>query len=710
MFQSDIGKHHQLQRLWALLAIIFFALLLYALYQHNPRVSQDDSRVYLWSYYLFTLSFLGFLFFGSIWGLGRYRRLAKRHEADVKFSQEKLLSLCEERTLLEHHITQSQKDLQESQRQFKQTMQNLPGMVYRRSSDETQKLLFVSDGSLSLTGYSPEVLQQKLDYFDLICSDDVKLVKQKLMRAAKKLGSYEITYRIRDKEQKEKWVWEKGSSLKSPNSQTIIFEGFITDISERKEAQEALKRSQSELSALFSAMMDFSFVIDARGNYLKIVPTGAAKRIGLEDRALVGKNLLDIFPQEEAQKMLEVIQKSLEEKNVQSLEYRTYPLDEGWYEARISPLDDDSVVWIARDILVRKETEAELARYQLHLEDLVNQRTQELSQAMEHLKATQHELVQSEKMAILGQLIAGVAHEINTPLGAIRASAGNIHESFKDSIQLLPQVLAILNPGERQIFFELLVRGNKARPLLSSREERQLKRQLLEVFNPLGLDSESVEQLIMLGLYKEEDYHSFLDLLRHPQASLILDTAHQLLSQQHYSDIIQQAVERASKIVFALKSYSHRDAEGKKTLSDIRQGIDIVLTLYHNQIKQGVEVYKHYEDVPNLLCHSDELNQVWSNLIHNALQAMNNKGMLTIHVALKASYLRVAIGNNGPMIPEAIQKRIFEPFFTTKAAGEGSGLGLDIVKRIVEKHQGKIEVSSNPSETTFYVYLPILDE
>jgi signal transduction histidine kinase len=141
--------------------------------------------------------------------------------------------------------------------------------------------------------------------------------------------------------------------------------------------------------------------------------------------------------------------------------------------------------------------------------------------------------------------------------------------------------------------------------------------------------------------------------------------------------------------------------------ANIIDGLDVVLTLYHNQIKHGVEVVKKYQDVPAVRCAPDELNQVWTNLIHNALQAMKNQGQLEIAIFQQNSQVVTQITDSGPGIPDEIKGRIFEPFFTTKAAGEGSGLGLDICRRIIDNHQGKIEVESRPGKTTFSVWLPV---
>ena len=142
-------------------------------------------------------------------------------------------------------------------------------------------------------------------------------------------------------------------------------------------------------------------------------------------------------------------------------------------------------------------------------------------------------------------------------------------------------------------------------------------------------------------------------------------------------------------------------------MTNIIDGIETVLTLYQSQIKKGVEVIRNYSELPMLLCYPDELNQVWNNLIQNALQAMNNQGTLILEAGLVEQQVKIGITDSGLGIPAEIKSQIFEPFFTTKPSGEGTGLGLDIVKKILEKHRGTIAVKSQPGCTTFNVFLPI---
>ena len=170
---------------------------------------------------------------------------------------------------------------------------------------------------------------------------------------------------------------------------------------------------------------------------------------------------------------------------------------------------------------------------------------------------------------------------------------------------------------------------------------------------------------------------------------------------------IDIAVDRVGKIVFALRSFSRFDQASEKVLADLRSGLETVLTVYHSQIKHQVELVRRYQELPPLLCFADELNQVWTNLIQNALQAMQFKGRLTIELHGDEQEAVVSICDTGGGIAPEILPRIFEAFFTTKPPGEGSGLGLDIVRKIVDKHGGRVEVRSQVGEgSCFSVHLP----
>lgn len=361
------------------------------------------------------------------------------------------------------------------------------------------------------------------------------------------------------------------------------------------------------------------------------------------------------------------------------------------------------------EVLARVETHLALQKLQNNLQQKNQELTttnEELAKTLELLKATQEELIHSEKMAALGQLVAGVAHEVNTPLGAIRSSAGNISKFLVQTLSELPALFQSLSPQESECFLLLLNKSLQKDMTLSVKEERKLKRSLISLLEEAEISDtyEIADTLVDMGIHEVDD---FLTLLRKPDRDRILDLAYKLSEIQRSAQTINTATYRASKVVFALKNYARYDSSEAMIEWDIVQGIETVLTLYQNNLKQGVEVFRNFQEIPPLLCYGDQLNQVWTNLIHNALQAMNNKGTLTIDVLQEGQNIQISFTDNGKGIPPEVMPKIFEPFFTTKPPGEGSGLGLDIVKKILGKHRGNIEVESVPGKTKFTVFLPI---
>jgi signal transduction histidine kinase len=341
------------------------------------------------------------------------------------------------------------------------------------------------------------------------------------------------------------------------------------------------------------------------------------------------------------------------------------------------------------------------------LDAKVIERTAQLDDKIEELTKTRQELIQSEKMAALGQLVAGIAHEVNTPLGAIRSSAETLSHGLKQTLAQFPKLFEVLTKAQQEIFFNLLEQSLQGELTLTFREKRAAKKVISAELEQLGIKNQGLtDTFVSLNICK--NVSPYLSLLESSHRDLIFAKAYQLSTLTRSTENIATAVERASKVIFALKTFARYEQSGEKTKARLHEGLETVLTLYHNQIKQGIELIKEYADLPPILCYPDELNQVWTNILHNALQAMDYKGTLTVALSQQDNYVVVAITDNGQGIPPEIKAQIFTPFFTTKAAGEGSGLGLDIVKKIIDKHEGKIEVDSEVGKgTTFSVWLPM---
>ncbi len=359
------------------------------------------------------------------------------------------------------------------------------------------------------------------------------------------------------------------------------------------------------------------------------------------------------------------------------------------------------------NLLAQVGVQMGIALQQAELLRQTREQATELTQAMEELKQSQEQLIQGEKMAGLGQLVAGVAHEINTPLGAIQAATGNITKALQDSLTNLHELCNSCDDVARDQFFALINRAIQSQDRLSSREKRAFKRELSKQLkaHEIGDAREVADRLIDIGI--NQDIDEFLELLRHEKCNWLLNLAYDLTRLPSNNRTIQTAIDRATKVVFALKSYAHYDNSGTKKKLTVTEGIETALELYHNQVKQGIEVERDYQTIPEIEGYPDELIQVWTNFIHNGIHAMEGKGTLTVSVASQDEGIIVKVSDSGSGIPPEVQTKMFEAFFTTKPMGEGSGLGLHICKKIIDKHNGKLSVQSQPGETTFSVWLPL---
>ena len=283
----------------------------------------------------------------------------------------------------------------------------------------------------------------------------------------------------------------------------------------------------------------------------------------------------------------------------------------------------------------------------------------------------------------------------------------SIAAALHDALASMPNLFHSLDQDSLELFLRLINHANEPKTVLSTREERTIVRDLTVQLEQLNIEHAQNRAALLVQLNAQDALPNWMPLLRHPEGNLILDTANNMGIIISSINNINMAVDRVVKIIGALKSFTHFDATAEPIEASLQQGIETVITIYQGQLRQGVELVRHYQQIAPLPCLPDELHQVWTNLIHNALQAMNHQGTLSISIARVDDEAVVSVGDSGCGIPDNIRNKIFDVFFTTKVAGEGSGLGLDIVKKIVDKHHGRIEVQSEVGVgTTFSVYLP----
>jgi len=328
-----------------------------------------------------------------------------------------------------------------------------------------------------------------------------------------------------------------------------------------------------------------------------------------------------------------------------------------------------------------------------------------IENAYEELNRTHDELIQKEKFASLGKLVASIAHEINTPLGAIKGTSENLKISSIDFIDNDLLFLGTLEPQKLYII-QKIISTTRIKDNVSLKEERVKKKELKNILNDSKIENynEIADLLIDSKIYDLTD--DMLTILYSENNIKILTIIQKLCGFYNKIKNIEKAIDKTSKIVIALKSYSTLDSDTSSfNYFSLKDSIEYILSLYSSNIPEAVQIIKDYDDVDVFFGNMNELNQVWTNLLFNALQAINYNGIIKIYLKQINNGIFVSIIDNGPGIPEDIQNKIFEPFFSTKKDSESIGLGLHACKNIIEKHKGVLDFSSQPGRTEFTVVL-----
>ncbi|MDE3195312.1 MAG: cyclic nucleotide-binding domain-containing protein [Acidobacteriota bacterium] len=321
-------------------------------------------------------------------------------------------------------------------------------------------------------------------------------------------------------------------------------------------------------------------------------------------------------------------------------------------------------------------------------------------------------IVQQEKLASLGKMAAGLAHELNNPAAAMVRTVQSLESAVSRVSSLGMQYDCRFDLADRPILDHIQhhVREAATDPETLSPLERSDREEALAAWmeeNGMENGWDMAPGLVNAGLTRE-CVQSISGKLKPDALTAALTWLEADLTTNQLAKELESASARISDLVLAMKQYTYMDQAQFQEI-DIHAGLDSTLKIFHHKTKKGIEVRRDYDrSLPKIKAYAGELNQVWTNLIDNAIDAMNGKGVLTVSTRREGPEIVVTIGDNGPGIPEEIRERMFEPFVTTKPAGKGTGLGLEIARRIVvNRHLGRIRAESVPGDTRFVVTLPI---
>ena len=529
--------------------------------------------------------------------------------------------------------------IKKDRRIYRHIFENMVEVLYR--ADNQGKITLISPSAIDMFGYgSVEELIGK-NIAETFYSDptDRNVFLDKLAEL-KKVVHYPLV--LKKKDGSDFHCKTTSYYIYDDNHNMVGVEGIIMDTSEQFLAEQALQQAADIVDNMQVGIYIYHLEDLEDDGTLRMISANPAseKLTGVPPSEVIGKTLDENFPglREKGipQKYAEVI-RSQEPWEIEDIYYGDDRVISAAFSVKAFPLPNNQVGVSFENIMGRKKIENE-----------IRAKNEELEKNLARIKEMHIQLVMSEKMASLGEITAGVAHEIKNPLNFI---TGTIEPLKRDISDLL---------------------------------------EVLEKYESVIADLDLQEAFYEVDNFKSEIEFDFL-----------LSEIHKLM------EGISEGSNRTKEIVKSLGSFSHK-GDDKFVMHNIHEGIDSTLILLGNKIKNKITIHKEYGDTPEIECLPDRLNQVFMNILSNAIQAIDENGEIFIKTKSEGSNVIIQIRDSGKGMTDEVQKRVFEPFYTTKGMGKGTGLGLSISYSIVEQHNGKIDISSEPSKgTEFIITLPV---
>ncbi len=523
--------------------------------------------------------------------------------------------------------------------------------------------------------------------------------------------------RIVDARGKEHWLLTTKVPLRDRDDDVIGLVGVGIDVTEKRAVDEALRRSEAELRALFESMNDFIVSIDVEGRYVKIAPTNQSL-LSRPAGELVGRTLHELFPREDADKFLSVVRESLRLKRTVPFEYRL-EMDGVfyWFAANVSPMSETSVIWVARDVTEQKEMERELASSEKKYRELV-----------ENALVGVYKINLSGTIVYANQAMADML-EYDSPQDMMSVSSSSFYSKLED-MQSFIEALQTYGRTGKSKEVELVTKNGKTKNVLLSAsldrdvisgmakditEIRTLERQFIQTQKLEGLGN------IAAGI--AHDFNNILGVIV-GYSELLGESSYDREKFRRGMQAIAKASDRGKSLVRQLLTFARKTEITFETLV-LNNAVMEIERLVTETFPKTVEIHTNLmKELPPVLADATQIHQVLLNLSVNARDAMPKGGKLTISTdvipgsslmtrhpeAASREYVEVSVADTGAGMDEATRQRIFEPFFTTKGVGKGTGLGLSVVYGIVESHRGLIDVESELGfGTTFRIYIPAVE-